>query len=217
LKKKKKLTLPNRPDRKEERALYCAGYRRLAGVDEAGRGALAGPVVAAAVILPEGARFKWLALVKDSKLLRAEVREDIFGLMRKCGVSFGVGVVGPSVIDSINILNATKKAMKMAVEQLADPPDYVLTDAVMLPGFSIPQKNIIKGDLTCLIISCASVVAKVTRDNIMLELHAQYPQYGFASHKGYGTSEHLENLQNHGACEAHRLTFGPVRDLKRPF
>jgi ribonuclease HII len=215
LKKRKKLVLPDRPDRKEERSLYAAGYRRLAGVDEAGRGALAGPVVAAAVILPQGARFKWLSLVKDSKLLRAEIRENIFSLMRKCGVSFGVGVVEPSVIDSINILNATKKAMKMAVEQLSDPPDYVLTDAVFLPSFHIPQKNIIKGDRICLVISCASVVAKVTRDNIMLELHAQYPQYGFANHKGYGTSEHLECLQNNGACPAHRLTFGPVRDLKR--
>jgi ribonuclease HII len=215
LKKRKKLILPDRPDRKEERALYSAGYRRLAGIDEAGRGALAGPVVAAAVMLPAAARFKWLALVKDSKLLPAELREDLFGLMHKAGLAIGVGIVEPSVIDTINILNATKKAMKIAVEQLADPPDYVLTDDVMLPRFSIPQKNIIKGDRSCLIISCASVVAKVTRDHIMLELHSRYPKYGFANHKGYGTSEHLECLRNNGACPAHRLTFGPVRDLER--
>jgi ribonuclease HII len=215
LKKKKKLKVPDRPDRKEERSLYSAGYRRIAGVDEAGRGALAGPVVAAAVILPEGSRYKWLGLVKDSKLLTEELREALLKKMRKSGVEIGIGIIEHTVIDDINILNATKKAMKMAIEQLSEPPDFVLTDHVPLPRFRIPQKNIVKGDRTCLLISCASIVAKVTRDHIMLELHARYPQYGFANHKGYGTSEHLEGLQNNGASEVHRLTFGPVKELKR--
>jgi ribonuclease HII len=215
LKNKRTLKLSDRPDRKEERTLFSAGYRRIAGVDEAGRGALAGPVVAAVVVLPERARFQWLVLIKDSKLLQPEVRQNIHAMMLCSGIEIGVGIVEPAVIDNINILNATKKAMKLAIEQLACPPDYVLTDAVSLPRFRIPQKNIIKGDRTCLIISCASVVAKVTRDRIMVELDAKYPQYKFAKHKGYGTVEHLECLQSHGASEVHRTTFGPVKDLKR--
>jgi ribonuclease HII len=215
LKKRPAKNLPDRPCRDEENALLSAGYRRIAGVDEAGRGALAGPVVAATVILPEVARFRWLPLIRDSKLLKEKVREDLYKKMHRSGVLIGIAVVEADVIDEINILNATKKAMKLAIERLPEPPDFVITDAVPLPRFHIPQKNIIKGDRLCTVISCASVIAKVVRDRIMIDLDEKYPQYGFANHKGYGTSEHLECLQRYGACRVHRATFGPVKDLAR--
>jgi ribonuclease HII len=215
LKKRTAEKLPTRPGREEENALLSAGYSRIAGVDEAGRGALAGPVVAATVILPEGARFKWLQQVKDSKLLKEDVREDLYQKMHRAGVEIGIAVVQAAVIDEINILNATKRAMKMALERLPEPPDYILTDYVRLPGLRIPQKNITRGDRLCLTISCASVIAKVVRDRIMIDAHEKYPEYGFANHKGYGTSEHMECLERYGACKIHRFTFGPVKYLTR--
>jgi ribonuclease HII len=205
----------SRPNHDEESALYGEGYRRIAGFDEAGRGALAGPVVAAAVILPQKPDFNWIPMVRDSKLLSGKKRESIFSLMRDCGIEIGIGIVPPQVIDSINILNATKKAMISALNAFAQPPDYLLIDALILPGLRIRQKGIIKGDRTVLSIACASIAAKVTRDHIMLELDAVYPQYGFCNHKGYGTAHHLDCLRRHGACRHHRLTFAPVRELSR--
>jgi ribonuclease HII len=213
--KKKNCGRNIQPRRTEEAALMKKGFRRIAGLDEAGRGALAGPVVAAAVILPELPDFGWFEKVRDSKMLTAEARENIYLLMQDSGIEMGVGIISPDVIDNINILNATKKAMKMALEQLPAPPDYILTDAVNLPGVDIPQKGIIKGDRDVLIIACASVVAKVTRDRIMVELDISYPQYGFCQHKGYGTRQHIECLQQHGASAVHRFTFAPVRELSR--
>ncbi|RPJ58168.1 MAG: ribonuclease HII [Dehalococcoidia bacterium] len=207
--------MPDYPSRKEEKALLSAGYHRIAGVDEAGRGALAGPVVAATVILPEGARFRWLSQVKDSKLLQGNVREDLYHKMHRSGAEIGIAVIQASIIDEINILNATKKAMHMALERLPEPPDYILTDYVNLPGLCIPQKNIVKGDRLCMTIACASIIAKVVRDRIMIDLHEKYPNYGFDNHKGYGTPEHLERLVLYGACSIHRFTFGPVKDLGR--
>lgn len=205
----------NRPTHDEESYLHARGYRRIAGFDEAGRGALAGPVVAAAVILPEKPDFNWIAAVRDSKLLPGKKRERVFGLMRDSGIEIGIGIVPPQVIDSVNILNATKKAMTAALNSLAQPPDYLLIDALVLPGLRIRQKGIIRGDRTVLSIACASIAAKVTRDHIMLELDADYPQYGFCNHKGYGTAHHMDCLRRHGACQAHRLTFAPVRELSR--
>jgi ribonuclease HII len=205
----------NRPNHDEESALYREGYHRIAGFDEAGRGALAGPVVAAAVILPEKPDFDWVPMVRDSKLLSGKKRERIFSLMQESGIETGIGIVPPQAIDSINILNATKKAMLAALQALARPPDYLLIDALVLPGTLIRQKGIIKGDLTVISIACASIAAKVTRDHIMLELDLTYPRYGFCSHKGYGTARHIDCLRRHGACQAHRLTFAPVRELKR--
>jgi len=213
--KRKDEKLPDYPSRKEEKALLSAGYHRIAGVDEAGRGALAGPVVAATVILPEGARFRWLSQVKDSKLLQGNVREDLYHKMHRSGAEIGIAVIQASIIDEINILNATKKAMHMALERLPEPPDYILTDYVNLPGLCIPQKNIVKGDRLCMTIACASIIAKVVRDRIMIDLHEKYPNYGFDNHKGYGTPEHLERLVLYGACSIHRFTFGPVKDLGR--
>lgn len=205
----------NRPNYAEESSLVAQGYRRIAGLDEAGRGALAGPVVAAAVVLPEAPDFAWLPAVRDSKLMAEKARERIFGLMQESGIEMGIGIIPPQVIDSINILNATKKAMLSALQLLNQPPDYLLIDALTLPGTRIRQKGIIKGDRSVLSIACASIAAKVTRDRIMRELDTDYPQYGFYSHKGYGTAQHLDCLLRHGACEAHRLTFAPVRGLSR--
>jgi len=207
--------MTERPNHDEESALYREGYRRIAGFDEAGRGALAGPVVAAAVILPEKPEFDWIPMVRDSKLLSGKKRERIFSLMQESGIETGIGIVPPQVIDSINILNATKKAMLSALQALARPPDYLLIDALILPGTRIRQKGIIKGDRTVLSIACASIAAKVTRDHIMLELDVTYPQYGFCNHKGYGTAHHIDCLRRHGACRHHRLTFAPVRELSR--
>jgi len=212
---KKRCKQPAFPDNKREEALLSQGYCRIAGIDEAGRGALAGPLVAAAVILPASADFSWLNLVKDSKLLPEQTREEIFNKMCDCAIEMATGIVSSEIIDAINIYNATKKAMKLALEQLKAPPDYLLIDAMVLPRVRTPQKAIIKGDRLCLSIACASIVAKVTRDRIMLELDAEYPQYGFGNHKGYGTREHLACLQNHGACKIHRTTFAPVRALAR--
>lgn len=203
------------PRRTEEDALMKKGFRRIAGLDEAGRGALAGPVVAAAVILPGQPDFTWLEKVRDSKALTKEARENIYTLMQASGIEIGIGIISAEVIDNINILNATKKAMKLALTQFSSPPDYILTDAVDLPNMSIPQKGIIKGDRDVLIIACASVAAKVTRDRIMMDLDLSYPQYGFCKHKGYGTREHLECLQRYGASSIHRFTFAPVRQLSR--
>jgi len=203
------------PHLREEQALYSLGYRRIAGLDEAGRGALAGPVVAAAVILPPEPDFPWVPMVRDSKLLQEKVRRHVFDCMIECRIEMGIGVVEPDVIDTINILNATRKAMKLALAALAEPPGYLLIDAVRLRNIPVPQKAIIRGDRMVLSIACASVVAKVTRDRIMLELDDRYPGYEFSRHKGYGTRKHLECLRRHGASRIHRMTYSPLRDLTR--
>jgi ribonuclease HII len=199
----------------EERSLLSSGYQRIAGIDEAGRGALAGPVVAAAVILPPELDFPWVPMVRDSKLLQTKVRQHIFDAMNECRIEMGIGVVEPDVIDAVNILNATKKAMKLALAELTEPPGYLLIDAVRLRDVPVPQKAIIRGDRTVLSIACASVVAKVTRDRIMLELDKHYPGYEFGRHKGYGTRVHLECLRRYGASHIHRMTYSPLRDLAR--
>ena len=203
------------PHLREEQALFLLGYRRIAGLDEAGRGALAGPVVAAAVVLPSELDFPWVPMVRDSKLMQEKVRQRVFDSMNECKIEMGVGVVEPDVIDSVNILNATRKAMKLALAELSEPPGYLLIDAVRLRNMPVPQKAIIRGDRTVLSIACASVVAKVTRDRIMLELDERYPGYEFGRHKGYGTREHLECLRRHGASRIHRMTYSPLRDLTR--
>ena len=203
------------PNLREERELLSSGYRRIAGLDEAGRGALAGPVVAAAVVLPPEPDFHWMPLVKDSKLLQEKERQHIFDCMTESGIEMGVGVVEPDIIDTVNILNATRKAMKLALAALAEPPEFLLIDAVRLRYIALPQKAIIRGDRTVLSIACASVAAKVTRDRIMLELDGLYPGYEFGRHKGYGTREHLACLRRNGACRIHRMTYSPLRDLNR--
>ncbi len=186
------------------------GYGRVAGVDEAGRGPLAGPVVAAAVILPES----WsLPGVDDSKKLSPAKRDELFSRIRESASGVGVGQASVQEIDELNIYRAAQLAMERAILALDPPPDYLLTDAMPLPKLStIPQKPIIHGDALSASIAAASIIAKVTRDRMMEELHRQYPSYGFGSHKGYGTEEHLKALEAHGTCPEHRLSFGPVTE-----
>ncbi len=194
-----------------ENRLYAQGYRLVAGIDEVGRGALAGPVVAAAVILPVDASPRWLSQVKDSKQLTPKKREFLFPLIKRLAVSAGVGVVSHSYIDGHGILRATELAMRLAVEQLSPRPDWLLIDYMRLPGVSIWQSGVADGDSLCLSIASASIVAKVTRDHLLVELDSVYSGYGFARHKGYGTSEHLACLRKLGPSPVHRHSFFPVR------
>ena len=195
----------------EEERLRVQGYRLIAGVDEVGRGPLAGPVVAAAVILPYDGKPSWIRLVRDSKQLTPSQRESILNRMMETGIALGVGVVSHEVIDERGIAPATKMAMRHAIEQVSIRPEFLLIDYVRLPDVRIPQKSIVNGDSLCLSIAAASIVAKVTRDRLMVELDSQFPGYGLAQHKGYGTREHLEALRKLGPCPIHRKTFEPVR------
>jgi ribonuclease HII len=199
----------------EENGLSMQGYRLIAGVDEVGRGALAGPVVAAAVILPQLANFPWLSLVRDSKELPPAKRDILFIRIKEEAVAVGVGIVEHNVIDSTGILNATKIAMSQAVAKLAYSPDFLLIDALTISKLRTAQKGIIKGDKLCISIACASIIAKVTRDRIMIELDQLHPGYGLACHKGYGTKQHLACLQQLGPSPIHRRSFAPVRELTR--
>lgn len=201
-----------------ESALWAKGYRRIAGLDEAGRGAWAGPVVAAFVALPPGeaglaAR---LGAVRDSKLLTARAREDCYQAITDAALAVGVGVVPAQEIDQLGIVPATQTAMRLAVEAAWPPPDYLLIDALLLPDLSIGQYAMLKGDRYCLSIAAASIIAKVTRDRWMVSLDARYPGYGLAEHKGYGTAQHRAALGREGPIVEHRHTFGPIRDLAHP-
>jgi ribonuclease HII len=185
------------------------GYRRVAGIDEAGRGPLAGPVVAAAVVLPIHAR---LTGVDDSKQLPAAERERLYHAILDKAVGVGIGSADAGEIDALNILEASRLAMCRAIANLDPAPDYLLTDAVTLPALQVPLRPIIKGDALSLSIAAASIIAKVTRDRLMVAFHETFPQYNFLSHKGYGTAEHLRMLARFGPCPIHRRTFAPVRD-----
>lgn len=193
---------------KYERNLFKQGLLRVAGIDEAGRGPLAGPVVAAAVILPRNFRHKKL---DDSKKLSAPVREEIYGeLAAHSEIHWHAAVVGAGEIDRVNILRATHHAMRLAVEGLGVAPDHLLIDGLPVRPFPIPQTALVGGDGLSLSIAAASVIAKVTRDRIMMEMHALYPEYNFAQHKGYSTPDHLARLGKHGPCPIHRRSFEPV-------
>ncbi len=195
-------------------ALLLQGYHAIAGLDEAGRGCLAGPVVAAAVILPlDEEHLPCFVGVRDSKQMTAQQRERLYTVIMQEALAVGVGIGSVELIDERNILQATKHAMRSALTQLALAPDALLLDALLLPDIPLPQRSIIKGDARCLSIAAASIIAKVTRDHLMLELHERYPAYGFARHKGYGTEVHLAALQAHGATPHHRRSFAPVREL----
>ncbi len=191
-----------------EEALRARGLRQIAGVDEAGRGPLAGPVVAAAVILPPDFSHP---LLNDSKQLTEMRRERIYGeLTSHAGIAWAVAVVEPGEIDCLNILRASHEAMRRAVAALATAPDHVLIDGFPVQPFPLPQTALVCGDALSFSIAAASVVAKVTRDRIMLALDAAHPSYGFARHKGYGTPLHLAKLRAHGPCAIHRRSFAPV-------
>ena len=176
----------------------------ICGIDEAGRGPLAGPVVAAAVCLPENCE---LLYVNDSKKLSEKKREELFDQIREKAVSYGIGIVGPDVIDEINILQADYEAMRIAVSQLKPQPEVLLNDAVRIPGLSMKQVPIIRGDAKSLSIAAASILAKVTRDRMMAEYDKIYPEYGFAGNKGYGSASHIEALKTYGPCPIHRRSF----------
>ncbi len=180
------------------------GYSYIAGVDEAGRGPLAGPVVAAAVILPEGLLIEG---VNDSKKLSEAKREALFDIITEKAITYGIAAVDEKCIDEINILNATKKAMTEAISKLKPKSDYILLDAVKLENIEAKQVPIIKGDSLSLNIAAASILAKVTRDRIIKEYDSKYPEYGFAVHKGYGTPQHISAIKKLGLCPIHRISF----------
>lgn len=192
-----------------EKLAMRRGYSAVAGVDEAGRGALAGPVVAAAVILPVEGDF---GAVDDSKKLTPARRDTLFDLIMGQALAVGVGVCDHDIIDRINILQATLEAMKLAVMQLAIEPDYLLIDGIYAPAVSIPCRTIKQGDATSVSIAAASIVAKVTRDRMMCELESTFPDYGFRIHKGYGSRAHLEAIARFGPCGVHRKTFRGVKE-----
>ncbi len=197
-----------------EKRFFGQGFRSIAGLDEAGRGPLAGPVVAAAVILPIPG---FPEQVCDSKKLLPTKRESLYERILQVALSIGIGVVQADEIDQINIGEATQKAMAMAVRLLSNQPDMLLIDGTQLVPLPMPQRTIIKGDNLSVSIAAASIVAKVTRDRIMMTYHEKYPQYNFARHKGYGTREHRQAIKQHGCCEYHRKTFRGVRDSPPSF
>lgn len=222
--KKPPLPLQNKKGRKDpelqrllkltryEQEARTQGYHLIAGVDEAGRGPLAGPVVAAACLVPEGTYFR---NINDSKQLTPEMRESLFEeLTSHPQVVFAVGVASQIQIDRVNIYQATILAMLQAVSALSHSPDYLLVDGLQLPHPSIPCLKIIQGDALSQSIAAASIIAKVTRDRLMREYDAQWPQYGFKHHKGYATPQHLEALALHGPCPLHRQSFEPIKSSK---
>ncbi len=201
----------------EEKNLFSLGYKLIASLDEAGRGPLAGPVVAACVILPAGfeAGDEKLKLIADSKKLNSNRREELFSVISEQFGGVGIGICDNKTVDKINVFQASFLAMKKALGDLRQKPDFVLLDGgFKIPNYSGEQKNIIKGDRLIFSIAAASIIAKVTRDRLMKKFHEQYPRYGFDQHKGYGTKMHLENLKKYGPCPIHRFSFGPVAKLK---
>jgi ribonuclease HII len=202
-----------RPDLREEMTLYRQGYRLVAGLDEAGRGSWAGPVVAGTVILPLGHDGLEQALdgVRDSKALSPSERERLYGVILAKALAVGVGMVPPDQIDELGIVPATQEAMALAIAQLPSPPDFLLVDFLGLPRLDYPQKSIVHGDALSFSIAAASIVAKVSRDRFMVELDSQHPGYGFASHKGYGTPQHRAALDLLGPSPIHRFSYAPVR------
>lgn len=187
-----------------ENELHERNIHLIAGIDEAGRGPLAGPVVAAAVILP--ADFAVVG-IDDSKKLSEKKREHFFTIIQEQAIAYGIGIVDHEMIDQINILQATKLAMRQAIAALAPAPEYLLLDAVALPDVALPQESIIKGDAKSISIAAASILAKVTRDHLMQEYAEKFPFYSFAQNKGYGTKAHYAGIAEHGICEIHRRSF----------
>ena len=196
--------MPTAAPYRYEAQAWRTGLSRIAGIDEAGRGPLAGPVVAAAVVIAPDRRIKGLC---DSKVLPAEKREALFAVIQERAVAVGVGVVDHLTIDRINILEATRVAMMQALAALALIPELVITDFVKLRECPCPQRNLVDGDARCATVAAASIIAKVTRDRLMHALDAEFPAYGFAKHKGYATAEHIAAIDRHGLCPLHRRSF----------
>ena len=191
--------------KKIEQEIYNEGKELICGIDEAGRGPLAGPVVVAAVIMPKDSMIEG---VNDSKKVSEKKREILYEKIIDEAISYGVGIIDQKEIDRINILNATKEGLTMAVQELNPKPNLIIVDALnKIDTLGIPYKSIIKGDAKCYSIAAASIIAKVTRDRIMRQWDEVYPQYGFSKHKGYGTSEHIKAIKEYGLCPLHRLSF----------
>ena len=204
------------PNLREEKKLWKKGFKKVAGLDEAGRGPLSGPVVAAAVVIKKKLWRSDLHNVKDSKKLALKKREELYKLIIKNpDIEWGIGKVSEKVIDKINILEATKLAMEKAVKKLKRKPDFLILDGNFKIDVKIPQKSIIKGDEKVFSCAAASILAKVYRDRIMERYDKKYPLYGFSKHKGYPTKFHLKMLKKYGSCKIHRKTFGPVRGLQK--
>ena len=185
--------------------LRSKGYKYICGIDEAGRGPLAGPVVVASVIMPENSMIEG---VNDSKKVSEKKREKLYDLILSEAISYGVGIIGQDEIDEINILNATKKGLTISLQELTQKPDLIIVDALNnIDTLGTKYESIIKGDAKCYSIAAASIIAKVTRDRIMREWDKVYPQYGFVAHKGYGTVAHIKALKEYGSCPLHRKTF----------
>ncbi|MGF7431736.1 ribonuclease HII [Thermoanaerobacterium thermosaccharolyticum] len=187
-----------------ERELYKLNYKAIGGVDEVGRGPLAGPVVAGCVVLPKDV---FIPDVNDSKKLGEEKRELLSEVIKKSAIAYGIGIIDNEYIDSVNILNSTYEAMRIAISKIDVEIDCLLIDAVKIPNINIMQKPIIKGDMKSISIAAASIIAKVERDNLMKKYDELYPQYGFKKNKGYGTKEHIEAIKKYGPCPIHRKTF----------
>lgn len=188
-----------------EKEMHKKGIKYIAGIDEAGRGPLAGPVVVASVIMPEDSMIEG---VNDSKKVSEKKREKLYDLIIEEAISYSVAIIGQDEIDEINILNATKKGLTTCVKELDVKPDLIIVDALnKIDTLGIPYESIIKGDAKCYSIAAASILAKVTRDRIMREWDKLYPQYGFATHKGYGTAKHIAAIKEHGLCPIHRRSF----------
>ncbi len=188
-----------------EENLYQKGFKKICGIDEAGRGPLAGPVVVASVIMPKDSMIEG---VNDSKKVSEKKREKLYDLILEEAIAYSVSVIGQDVIDEINILNATKKGVTEVVEGLKEKPDLILVDALThINTKGIPYDSIIKGDAKCYSIAAASIIAKVTRDRIMRQWDEVYPQYGFIAHKGYGTAKHIQAIKEYGLCPLHRRSF----------
>ena len=191
--------------KKFEKELYNKGFNKICGIDEAGRGPLAGPVVVAGVIMPQDSMIEG---VNDSKKVSEKKREKLYDLIIEEAISYSVAIIGQDVIDDINILNATKKGVEEVVKGLDVKPDLIIVDALThINTQGIPYDSIIKGDAKCYNIAAASILAKVTRDRIMRQWDEIYPQYGFSSHKGYGTAKHIQAIKEYGPCPIHRRTF----------
>ena len=200
------------PSLTEERKLWRAGFVRVAGLDEAGRGALAGPVVAGAVILPVNSKQEGLwAEVQDSKLLSPARREALAARIQAQAAAWSLGEASAAEIDASGIAPATRLAMRRAVQALSPPPDHLLIDWVQLKSLNLPQQSFTKGDLRIVSIAAASILAKVHRDRLLCQLHENYPAYGFHSHKGYAVPSHLAAIERFGPCPAHRRSFSPIR------
>lgn len=202
----------NSPTYKEEACLLKQGFYLIAGVDEAGRGPLAGPVVAGVAMLSPNPCGKWVSLVRDSKLMTRLRREEAFEYISNNALSMASGLSSPNEIDRLGIVPAIQLAVKRAIQSMVLQPQFLLMDAFPIPTIQIPQKPIVHGDTLCFSIAAASIIAKVTRDRLMDELDALYPEYGFTKHKGYATKDHIRLLEKHGPSPIHRYSFAPIRN-----